>query len=379
MNVPKKKTRHFVPSVHRKPEGDDAFVSSAKQDSADSALAEKFDDGSSVIETVKVLGSEVDYGEADRNHPKPPQAIDFIEESPFDEVGILDMLRTYCAARKPVLLIGEPGVGKTLLVQIVAQLVGVPLIQKMGGDYSVSKLVGHFELRGDSGATTTQFVPGPLLRAVTNGGFFYLDEIDSLSNDCFDVLHQLLDHRGAIAKADIGVEVHLGDDEMVRKHDDFWFVATCVNNGNRSGLPDDFLDRFRVIEIPRLSEKAQLNHLLRVHPSELETAIRRIVRIAELTRRLNWGKPASFRQVKSAVEDVTNGIPIDYAIDHCLISPNADGNDELTTLRETMAIEKLGTTALLERSVEVTRKIEVNEFNVDLLKEDDFDEDESND
>lgn len=312
-------------------------------------------------------GSETNETQASVSERKTPTLPNFIEESPLDQPGILEMLEAYHTARKPVLLVGEPGVGKTLLVQTIAQRSDVPLIQKMGGDYGVSKLVGHFELRGDHGATTTRFVPGPLLRALDQGSVFYLDEIDSLNNDCFDVLHQLLDHRGQIAKADIGLEVRPGDDEFIRTHEDFWFVATCVDNGSRSGLPDDFLDRFRVIEIPRLSEKAQLNYLLQAHCEALGDDIRRIVRVGELTRRINWGKPASFRQVKSAVEDVANGIPVDYAIDHCLISPNADSDAELMTLKETLAIEKLGTTALLTRVTEKSRKLEVNEFNTDVL------------
>jgi MoxR-like ATPase len=293
---------------------------------------------------------------------------DFIEESPISQPSITELLAKYYRAKKPVLLVGETGVGKTMLVQIIADMFSVELIQKMGGDYGVSKLLGHPELHANSGATT-RFVPGPLLRAITQGTVFYLDEIDALSGDCYDVLHQLLDHRGTLAKADVGLEVRAGENEFIQTHNDFWFVATCVESGGRSGLPDDFLDRFRVIQVPRLSEQAQLNYLLQTNDIQIEPAIRRFVRVGELTRRLNWNKPASFRQIKAAVDDVLDGFPADFAIDHCLINPNADGASELTSLRETMAIEKLGTTNMLERNYCENNEIKVAEFDESNLAE----------
>jgi hypothetical protein len=286
-----------------------------------------------------------------------------------DEQGLLELLDTYYRHRRPTLLIGEPGVGKTTLVELLAEQKRSRLIQKTGGDYSVSKLVGQHELRAEGGATTTAFVKGPLLRALETGAIFYFDEIDASSADCQDLLHQILDHRRAISKADIGLKVTTGEDEFIYPHPDFWFVATCVQI---SRLPTDFLDRFRVIVVKRLSLEKQIEFLNSRFPAICAQTTERIVQIGDLTVRLGWFKPASFRQVCSTLQDIQDGIDSEIAIANNLVNPNAVGEHDKVALREAMNSAGLSAEKLFADVVTPGDKFQVPHFDLDLDVDSDF-------
>lgn len=94
--------------------------------------------------------------------------------------------------RMAVLLKGPTGCGKTRFVEAMAHDLGRPLITvACHDDLTAADLVGRYLLRGGQ----TEWVDGPLTRAVRQGGICYLDEVVEARQDTTVLLHPLADHR----------------------------------------------------------------------------------------------------------------------------------------------------------------------------------------
>lgn len=103
-----------------------------------------------------------------------------------------------------VLLKGPTGCGKTRFVEAMAHDLGRPLITvACHDDLTTADLVGRFLLRGGE----TEWVDGPLTRAVREGAICYLDEIVEARQDTTVVLHPLADHRRQLPIERLGITV----------------------------------------------------------------------------------------------------------------------------------------------------------------------------
>ncbi len=129
--------------------------------------------------------------------PPPNAAIDISSpatERPFYH-AVGNEERVFAAAFRqqlPVLLKGPTGCGKTRFVEAMAHEMGRPLITvACHDDLTTADLVGRFLLRGGE----TEWVDGPLTRAVREGAICYLDEVVEARQDTTVVLHPLADHR----------------------------------------------------------------------------------------------------------------------------------------------------------------------------------------
>lgn len=94
--------------------------------------------------------------------------------------------------RLPLLLKGPTGCGKTRFVAHMAARLGRPLYTvACHDDLTAADLTGRYLLSGGE----TQWVDGPLTRAVREGGICYLDEVVEARKDVTVVLHPLTDDR----------------------------------------------------------------------------------------------------------------------------------------------------------------------------------------
>lgn len=101
-----------------------------------------------------------------------------------------------------VLLKGPTGCGKTRFVEAMAHDLGRPLITvACHDDLTTADLVGRFLLRGGE----TEWVDGPLTRAVREGAICYLDEVVEARQDTTVVIHPLADHRRQLPIERLGV------------------------------------------------------------------------------------------------------------------------------------------------------------------------------
>jgi MoxR-like ATPase len=105
--------------------------------------------------------------------------------------GELELLLSAVVAGRDILLEGPPGTSKTTMLKAITAEWGIPLMLVEGNaDLTPAKLVGHHDparvLREDYSAGN--FVPGPLVKAMTEGGFLYMEEFNRAPEDTLNAL-----------------------------------------------------------------------------------------------------------------------------------------------------------------------------------------------
>ena len=169
----------------------------------------------------------------------------FLKEEPF-YVPVGDEIELFTAAyeqRIPILFKGPTGCGKTRFVEYMSWKLGTSLtkLKKSTNDSSqqniplvtiachedltASDLVGRYLLKGD----TTEWIDGPLTRAVKSGGICYLDEIVEARKDTTVLIHPLTDHRRVLPVEKKG--------EIIEASEGFLLVMS-YNPGYKSALKD---------------------------------------------------------------------------------------------------------------------------------------------
>ncbi len=157
-----------------------------------------------------------------------------VTQEPFylpihDEVALFE---SAYAERIAVMLKGPTGCGKTRFIEYMSwrlsQQAGknLPLVAiTCHEDLTASDLVGRY-LLSTSG---TEWLDGPLTRAVRNGGICYLDEVVEARKDTIVVIHSLTDHRRLLPIEKQG--------QVVEAHPDF-FLVVSYNPGYQSSMKD---------------------------------------------------------------------------------------------------------------------------------------------
>ncbi|MEO2131440.1 MAG: MoxR family ATPase [Microbacterium sp.] len=103
----------------------------------------------------------------------------------------LELTLAAVAAGRDIVLEGPPGTSKTTMLTAITQEWGIPLLFVEGNaDLTPAKLVGHHNparvLREDYSAEN--FVPGPLVEAMQQGGFLYIEEFNRAPEDTLNTL-----------------------------------------------------------------------------------------------------------------------------------------------------------------------------------------------
>jgi nitric oxide reductase NorQ protein len=175
-----------------------------------------------------------------------------------------------------VVLKGPTGCGKTRFVEAMAHDLERPLITvACHDDLTTADLVGRFLLKGGE----TEWVDGPLTRAVREGAICYLDEVVEARQDTTVVLHPLSDHRRQLPIERLG--------ETLDAAPEFCLVVS-YNPGYQSvlkDLKDSTRQRMIAIEFsfpePDIEEKiiaceAAIDHDMAAQLVRFGQAIRRI-------------------------------------------------------------------------------------------------------
>ena len=175
-----------------------------------------------------------------------------------------------------ILLKGPTGCGKTRFLEAMAFDLERPLITvACHDDLTTADLVGRFLLRGGD----TEWVDGPLTRAVREGAICYLDEVVEARQDTTVVLHPLADHRRQLPIERLGVTVDAAPG----------FCLVVSDNPGYQSVLKDLKDstRQRMIAIELGFPPAEIEEKIVAHEAgiEHETA-RKLVRLGQAIRRL---------------------------------------------------------------------------------------------
>jgi len=133
---------------------------------------------------------------------------------------------------------GPPGVGKTQSVIEASRILGTHLYTKTCSSRTTeSHIIAFPVLAQRDGATVTEYVDGPLCRAMREGAVFYGDEFNLLKEDVQKRMNSAFDERRSVDRPD-------GAD--VKAAPGFWAVISYnpTRNITSRDLEDSVADRF---------------------------------------------------------------------------------------------------------------------------------------
>jgi midasin len=144
---------------------------------------------------------------------------------------------------KPLLIEGNPGVGKTTLVTAIAKAVGKELVRiNLSEQTDLMDLFGSDVPVEGGSVGTFAWRDAPFLSAMKNGDWVLLDEMNLASQSVLEGLNACLDHRAEAYIAEL--------DQTFHRHQDFRLFAAQNphhQGGGRKGLPASFVNRFTVV------------------------------------------------------------------------------------------------------------------------------------
>jgi nitric oxide reductase NorQ protein len=235
-------------------------------------------------------------------------------------VGVADEEQVFKAAFRQglsILLKGPTGCGKTRFVEAMAHDLRRPLITvSCHDDLTTADLVGRYLLNGGK----TEWVDGPLTRAVREGAICYLDEIVEARQDTTVVLHPLADHRRQLPLERLGVTLDAAPG---------FCLVVSYNPGYQSvlkDLKDSTRQRMVAIEFGFPSPKVEE----RIVASEAGIGLERasdLVRLGQAIRRLETGglrEVASTRVLIAAGRLVAEGLTMPQAARAAIAGPLTD-------------------------------------------------------
>lgn len=173
---------------------------------------------------------------------------EFNIHAPTTQDNVMRVVRA-CQLSKPVLLEGSPGVGKTSLVTALANLCGYHLCR-----INLSDQTDIMDLFGSDlpveGGEPGQFAwkDAEFLRALQEGHWVLLDEMNLAPQAILEGLNAVLDHRGTVYIPELG--------RSFTRHPSFRIFAAqnpLSQGGGRKGLPKSFVNRFTKVYVQELT------------------------------------------------------------------------------------------------------------------------------
>jgi midasin len=202
----------------------------------------------------------------------------FALEAPTTRSNAMRVIRAL-QLPKPILLEGNPGVGKTTLVTALAKAIGKPLTRlNLSEQTDLMDLFGSDVPVEGGAAGTFAWRDAPFLKAMKKGDWVLLDEMNLASQSVLEGLNAVLDHRG---------EVYISElDQTFQKHHDFRVFAAQNphhQGGGRKGLPASFVNRFTVVYADVFQPEDLTLICKKVFPTIAEAEVNKLISfVAEL-------------------------------------------------------------------------------------------------
>lgn len=231
-----------------------------------------------------------------------------------------EIFNTAFRNQMPLLLKGPTGCGKTRFVAHMAAKLGRPLYTvSCHDDLSASDLIGRYLLKGGE----TEWVDGPLTRAVREGAICYLDEVVEARKDVTVVLHPLTDDRRILPIERTGETIAAGPNFM---------LVASYNPGYQNimkTLKPSTRQRFLAIEFDFPAAGREVD----IVSSESGLSKERtatLVRLAGKIRALkgqDLEEGVSTRLLVYCASLISGGMPVERAIRAAMIEPLSDDVD----------------------------------------------------
>jgi len=187
---------------------------------------------------------------------------------------------------RPLLLEGSPGVGKTSLLEFLAKVVGRQVVS-----ISLSEQTDMMDLLGCEYPVTSEYsvtnkpefkwCDGILLKAVKEGWWVLIDELNLASQSVLEGLNAILDHRKTIFIPELNAEFVC--------HPQFRFFATqspAKQGAARKNLPKSFMNRFAKIYLDSLTEQDLVGICTKLYPEINEKTIVNLIKFNEKCKEL---------------------------------------------------------------------------------------------
>lgn len=222
----------------------------------------------------------------------------------------LTALNIYTSSRKPVLMIGDAGTGKTSLARYYAFTNRLPFLE-----VSCDSLLGFRELLGQVNITdgTSHFIEGLFTKFIQQPSVILLDEITALDPGKNFMLHQLLNSREFFVK-----EAERGKGRTYRLHPDCRLILACnPPNAKYPGtnrLNVALVDRPQVLWIEDLT----LTEVKDIVPNTIhkDTLIKFYAAGRSMIQKNNLRTTFSIRALKKVSESLMANVSINEALHH---------------------------------------------------------------
>lgn len=204
--------------------------------------------------------------------PSSVSHIKFSLDAPTTKENLRRIIRAM-QVKKPILMEGSPGVGKTSLIVNLAAVSGHPLTRVNLSEHTdLSDLFGSdLPIEGGKGGEFA-WRDAPFLQAMQTGDWVILDEINLAPQSVLEGLNACLDHRASVYIPEL--------DRTFSCNSNFKIFATqnpLSQGGGRKGLPKSFLNRFTQVYIkPLQTEDLQFiccNMFPQIPPEEIQQTI----------------------------------------------------------------------------------------------------------
>ena len=178
-----------------------------------------------------------------------------------------------CQIAKPTLLEGSPGVGKTSLISALANLSGHKLCRiNLSDQTDLIDLFGS-DLPSEGGeAGQFAWKDAEFLRALQDGDWVLLDEMNLAPQAVLEGLNAVLDHRGAVYIPELN--------RTFKRHPSFRIFGAqnpIHQGGGRKGLPKSFLNRFTKVYLDELTPDDFLTVAASLFPDLTQATLRSMI------------------------------------------------------------------------------------------------------